>query len=175
MTPDKIAEIRRLAEAATPGPWSVGTIGTTKFAFAVEKSPAIKIFRTFGKSLGDRDDALYAAAVDPTTVLSLLVALEEAQRERDTLLAEVARFRARLEIDHCYDGNDNRVELSPEQGDEMPDGIECRDETIRGLDERIKQYRAEVKRLLGDWTRACSLGELRRAREALKEADHGQD
>ncbi len=68
------------------------------------------------------------------------------------LLAEVERLEARLEVDHVYtlvDGEMVREEVPPEKRGEYPDGIDCRDETIKLLEEdrerlkaRLKQYEA---------------------------------
>lgn len=60
---------------------------------------------------------------------------------------KVAAYRARLEVDHHYEGTEvpgqmRRVENPPDV-DEKYDGIACRDETIRGLEERLTRLRAE--------------------------------
>lgn len=59
-------------------------------------------------------------------------------------LARLARSEAalheRLEDNFAWDSNGNRVEHEPGS---IPDGIACRDETIRGQDEVIARLRAE--------------------------------
>lgn len=53
---------------------------------------------------------------------------------------EVERLRKRLEVTHVWqfiNGKMRRRTLKP--GEDIPDGIECRDETIRQLDRYIKE------------------------------------
>lgn len=56
-------------------------------------------------------------------------------------LEELARLRSRLEIDFVTDGNGKRVPF-PEGG---PDGIACRDETIRLLEAALAECRAKLE------------------------------
>ena len=58
-------------------------------------------------------------------------------------LEELARLRSRLEIDFVTDGNGKRVPL-PEGA---PDGIACRDETIRLLEEKLAESERKCERL----------------------------
>lgn len=78
-TPD-VAELRRLAEAATPGPWS-----TAAFQLVIDVARRIDV-----GMCGHRDDAAFIAAANPATVLALL----DAAAERDALAAAVERVRA---------------------------------------------------------------------------------
>ena len=55
------------------------------------------------------------------------------------LRAEVARLKERLEEDYGFDAEGKRVEAPG-----IPDGIECRDATIQGLDGRVKELRADL-------------------------------
>ena len=73
-TPD-VAELRRLAEAATPGPWS-----TAAFQLVIDVARRIDV-----GMCGHRDDAAFIAAANPATVLALL-------DERDALLDAAARL-----------------------------------------------------------------------------------
>jgi len=80
VTDEQRAELRRLAEAATPGPWAYAPISAES---------------ELGKHLPRRTeqeeaDARYIAAADPAAVLALL-------DERDALAAEVERLRGCLE------------------------------------------------------------------------------
>jgi len=64
--------------------------------------------------------------------------------------ARIAELEARLEIDHCYqiiDGKQTRVEIPPNERGQQPDGIECRNETIKLLDARIIKLEVEIERL----------------------------
>ena len=88
-TPD-LAELRRLAEAATPGPWEAfGAVdgrrgerwlGVTTDMRAIESARAGDVFAAQNCT---RQDALFIAAANPATVLALL----DAAAERDRLAA----------------------------------------------------------------------------------------
>ena len=84
-TPD-VAELRRLAEAATPGPWEW------------DDDHGLRHGRSFGGVLfrcgalygPDAADAAFIAAANPAAVLALL----DVAAERDALAAKVERVRA---------------------------------------------------------------------------------
>lgn len=61
--------------------------------------------------------------------------------------ARVQALEARLEIDHAYDQDMQRIEIPVEQRDKFPDGIACRDATIQLQDERVKELEQEHARL----------------------------
>ena len=92
-TPD-LAGLRRLAEAATPGPWEAfGAVdgrrgerwlGVTTDMRATESARAGDVFAAQNCT---RQDALFIAAANPAAVLALL-------DERDALAAKVERVRA---------------------------------------------------------------------------------
>ena len=92
-TPD-VAELRRLAEAATPGPWEAfGAVdgrrgkrwlGVTTDMRATESARAGDVFAAQNCT---RQDALFIAAANPAAVLALL-------DERDALAAKVERVQA---------------------------------------------------------------------------------
>lgn len=65
------------------------------------------------------------------------------EQENATLRAEVERLHDRLEDNRTFDTQGNRVPCEPGT---IPDGIECRDETIR-----VQQR--ELERLQADWRR----------------------
>lgn len=71
----------------------------------------------------------------------------EAADEIERLRAYVARLERRLEIDRFHDENGNEVSVPPEERQTFPDGIECRDATIRLL-------RDEIKILRNQWEKA---------------------
>ena len=101
-TPD-VAELRRLAEAATPGPWEAfGAVdgrrgerwlGVTTDMRAIEPARAGDVFAAQDCT---RQDALFIAAANPAAVLALL-------DERDALAAKVARVRALHRAVSIYD------------------------------------------------------------------------
>ena len=88
-TPD-LAELRRLAEAATPGPWEAfGAVdgrrgerwlGVTTDMRAIESARAGDVFAAQNCT---RQDALFIAAANPAVMLALL----DAAAERDRLAA----------------------------------------------------------------------------------------
>ena len=104
-TPD-LAELRRLAEAATPGPWEAfGAVdgrrgerwlGVTTDMRAIESARAGDVFAAQDCT---RQDALFIAAANPAAVLALL-------DERDALAAKVARVRAWHRAGSIYDEGD---------------------------------------------------------------------
>ena len=69
-------KLRKLAEAATPGPWS-----TAAFQLVIDVARRIDV-----GMCGHRDDAAFIAAANPATVLALLA-------EREALAAKVERVR----------------------------------------------------------------------------------
>ena len=111
MTPDERAELRRLAEAATPGPWAQGdpTFGCANAQCVVSISDAAMGRDVMGPSLQPAlFDVEWIAAANPAAVLALLDQLEGAEAvievqdaharqilaERDALAAQVAAVRA---------------------------------------------------------------------------------
>ena len=106
VTPEMLAELRRLAEAATPGPWeafgAVGGrrgerwLGVTTDMRATESARAGDVFAAQDCT---RQDALFIAAANPAVVLALL----DAAAERDALAAKVERVRA-LADEWTYNG-----------------------------------------------------------------------
>src|SRR5690606_21091532 len=95
-TPERLAELRRIAEAATPGPWEV-----TEFAGGEERSPGeLGVFapnhpHSYQKSDGTwyavvicrgmdgptrEENSEYIATFDPPTVLAMLDEIERLRR-----------------------------------------------------------------------------------------------
>lgn len=102
-TPD-VAELRRLAEAATPGPWEAfGAVdgrrgerwlGVTTDMRATESARAGDVFAAQDCT---RQDALFIAAANPAAVLGLLDHLAHMREARDNARAEVKRLTAKVE------------------------------------------------------------------------------
>ncbi len=88
---------------------------------------------------------------------------EEAADELARLRAENARLHTRLEDNFCFDAKGNRNDVEPGS---IPDGIECRDETIRVQDAEIAALRHDIERQV----KAASdlAGECERLRRALR-------
>ena len=81
-----IKELRRLAQAATPGPWKMLPVGDGRQKFAVANSEFLSILTvtdeggaTFG-TVYDDADARFIAAANPATVIELLDRLEAAEK-----------------------------------------------------------------------------------------------
>ena len=86
----------------------------------------------------------------PTCVL-------EARKQIRTLELECTRLHTRLEDNFGFNGKGNRIVIKPGI---IPDGIECRDETIKQLDKKCARLEQEKAELVA----AC--------REALKPIDY---
>lgn len=82
-------ELRKLAEAATPGPWEIAERNRSK-CFSVEASPSMKIVCTYGDSLAAQQDSAYIAAANPKTVLELLDEIAELEGEIESLHQDAA-------------------------------------------------------------------------------------
>ncbi|EOB7986726.1 TPA: ead/Ea22-like family protein [Pseudomonas aeruginosa] len=124
------AELRRLAKAATPGPWRVQTgcswrrIGTDSGDGDVLR-PCTHPHDGWPDIVAPAENLKYIASANPKTILALL--------------DEIDGLRSRLEID----------ERTPH------DGIACRDETIKVLDEKCDRLKVENERLLDELS-ACT-------------------
>ena len=90
LTPEKLAELRRLLDAATPGPWRDEMMqgkGVTLTAIIAGR-PNPDDLRVIGSTLAHNDARVLIAAVNA------LPALLDAAAERDRLAATVERVRA---------------------------------------------------------------------------------
>ena len=90
VTPETLAELRRLLDAATPGPWRDEMMqgdGVTLTAIVAGK-PNPDDLRVIGSTLAHNDARVLIAAVNA------LPALLDAAAERDALAATVERVRA---------------------------------------------------------------------------------
>lgn len=83
----EINELRRLAQAATPGPWKMLPVGDGRQKFAVADSEFLSILTvtdeggaTFG-TVYDDADAKFIAAANPAAINELLDRLEEAESD----------------------------------------------------------------------------------------------
>ena len=68
----------------------------------------------------------------PVTISELLEHLNTADKE-------IERLRERLEMTHAYDATRKRVAVEPGS---IPDGIDCRDETIAQLEKQLRIIRS---------------------------------
>ncbi|MCI0909593.1 ead/Ea22-like family protein [Pseudomonas aeruginosa] len=119
------AELRRLAKAATPGPWvtdaqkngAIFNIESESGDMCIAMSQENPAPTRLEINEQRRANAEWIAAANPKTILALL--------------DEIDGLRSRLEID----------ERTPH------DGIACRDETIKVLDEKCDRLKAENEAL----------------------------
>ncbi len=87
MTPEKLAELRKIAEAATPGPWRIMDEIIQYFYDSPEYGYTNQ-WHDLGKYYGPRDvikfwniDANFIATFNPKLVLELLAELEKLKEE----------------------------------------------------------------------------------------------
>ncbi|HHX6500983.1 TPA: ead/Ea22-like family protein [Pseudomonas aeruginosa] len=120
-------KLKELAERATPGPWVVDAqqsgaifnIESESGDLCIAMSQENPASTRLEMNEQRRVNAEFIAAANPQAILGLI--------------AEVERLRSRLEID----------ERIPH------DGIACRDETIKALDEKCDKLKAENDALRG--------------------------
>lgn len=122
-------ELRRLARAATPGPWEFEDVG---HKYVVSKSGDGWISREVCKLDGStmsafrqKENGPFIAAANPTTIEVLLDRLEAAEKERDELRAKIEQQKP-VGIVHRYGRALNGsawlgVAWNPE-ADELPTG-----------------------------------------------------
>ena len=99
LTPERLAEWRRIAEAATPGPWEV--VGLAGYGGPYALRMPHRSGRTwYGvEGIKRREDAEYFAAMNRNTVLALLDEIERLRREREVLAEAVMGWQRYLERD----------------------------------------------------------------------------
>ena len=90
-----IKVLRRLAQAATPGPWKMLPVGDGRQKFTVANSEFLSILTvtdeggaTFG-TVYDDADARFIAAANPAAISELLDRLEVMEKERDELRTKI--------------------------------------------------------------------------------------
>ena len=99
-TPD-VAELRRLAENATPGPWDSYRPRPSYRAYAVDQvMPAGHLGEAVAttQDVNAEENAAYIAAASPDVVLGLLDRLAHMTEARDNARAEVERLTGRVEL-----------------------------------------------------------------------------
>lgn len=88
MTPDRLRGLRRIAEAATPGPWEVVGLAGYGGPYAL-RMPHQSGRTWYGvEGIKRREDAEYFVAMNRNTVLALL---DEIERLRDAVHAAQAQ------------------------------------------------------------------------------------
>src|SRR5690606_29917376 len=109
LTPERLAELRRIAEAATPGPWRLRTDprydDVDRFVIASDERAHI-VETTQGGSWTDEDlaNARYIVTFDPPTVLDLLDEIERLRRQ-----AKKAAELVRSAVDWIYAEEEDSV------------------------------------------------------------------
>ena len=100
-----INELRRLAQAATPGPWinhgrQPNVSGLPHSAVAAKKLLARVYSEAYGDVKQETANASFIAAVNPAAISELLDRLEAAERERDALRIELNEIRYGVAVAH---------------------------------------------------------------------------
>lgn len=95
MTDIDTAALRRLAEAATPGPWSWVDSGIESGS-RVLGGATQPVLRTSPAGWPAAADSAYIAAANPSAMVELLDRLAGAEAERDRLRAQVEDARRAL-------------------------------------------------------------------------------
>lgn len=105
-----INELRRLLQAATPGPWKMLPVGDGMPRFAIADGDYLSILTiveeggcTFGVVYAD-SDARYISAANPAAISEILDRLEAAEKERDDVAqqlvqAEIGKRKLEAECD----------------------------------------------------------------------------
>lgn len=102
LTPDRLQELRRIAEAATPGPWGIPGENVFRVVAPETQNQGDPYYRW--AVIADADpssvdgeqaaaNACYIAAFHPPTVLAMLDEIERLRRELDTLAGVVGAVR----------------------------------------------------------------------------------
>jgi len=92
LTSERLAELRRIAQMATPGPW--GRSGRIVYAPTHgHRQVTISVQKGRDCSAEEADAvALHIASFDPPTVLALLDEIERLRREREEIVDGETRF-----------------------------------------------------------------------------------
>ena len=163
LTPEKLAELRWLAEAATPGPWEAfGAVdgrrgerwlGVTTDMRATEAARAGDVFAAQDCT---RQDALFIAAANPAAVLALLDGVDERDRlarlldepRRSGCAVEIAGVR----IAPCDErGQTADMRERDTLADRLAHMTEARD-NARAEVERLTALVERVRELADEWT-----------------------
>jgi hypothetical protein len=139
--PDHVdtAEARRLANAATPGPWRVSMSGVSIKSWD-DVRPVVGSIFCDGKIAGSKrthDDAEFIAA-SRALVPALADEVERLRAERDQLLSEARQMECHLSAAVAkVDGMDIALGIAIKRGNDFGDGLIAvaaeRDEAIRLL------------------------------------------
>lgn len=170
-TPERLAEMKARAEAASPGSWLIEKLNFGRMGILVS-GRAISGFAAFISTAWPFPDqqgeqvsnANHIATFDPPTVLALIAALEAAWAERDEASASVLAFEAARDsaLAEWQHEKAERTRLQAELA-----------EAREGLKPFSCEFgcgipRPDEMKIYGNLT----LGDFRRARAILERADH---
>jgi len=178
-------QLRALAEAATPGPWSASISRQTQpHAPCVQSSDGVQVCHLRRHYPSEADtDARYIAAISPDVVLALLDRLEAAERERDewkqaseTHLRYLSAWSTwSTEVVYELDGHPKGGQLGHgpsrrciyEGMRRFKQRAETAEERVRELEEEYQEQRAVALDVHNDW---CRLRDENKALRAVAEA-----
>jgi predicted nucleic acid-binding Zn-ribbon protein len=138
--PLDLAELRRIAEAATPGEWTARYERAGKYGggddWHIDAAPPLGCVSCGLSDFTGEADARHIATFNPATVLALLDRIAELEARRDELLALVARISQETPLpDEVRTAVETRGALLAEIGTLRAE--------VRARDERIAQLEAE--------------------------------
>ena len=108
-----VAELRRLAENATPGPWVHEWVDGDDW-WSVYGCPTGDMVCPEVCTMWGSDEAAYIAAANPAAMLGLLDRLDHMREARDNARTEVERLTARVErVRALHYAADNDVTRTP--------------------------------------------------------------
>jgi hypothetical protein len=148
-----LTHLKELLERATKGPWAYRPDACDDWGFIRQdwdnaepnlKRPVVAISRG---GVGDDHDAHRRAGTDPyrpngELIVAAVNALPDLIQELEAAQQRVVELEKRLEI--------------PEPPFEAYDGIDCRDETIRGLDTQVDRLRSGIAEAVVREREACA-------------------
>lgn len=117
--------LRKLAEAATPGPWN-NTLKGNGFTSIGGKTLIARVYsENYGDVQGEEANATYIAAANPTAILALLNEHEAALAAKDKRIAELEEALKPKLSDEMLQELDEWAEHISESDDNEIGGIEA--------------------------------------------------
>ena len=172
-----INELRRLAQAATPGPWKLLPVGDRAKRFAVADINFLSVLTVvyecgtnFGAVYLD-GDAKFIAAANPAAISELLDRLEAAERERDSYKFAFSEYSEKTEWvqQGINDGTVSAKYLGWHRADVVADLLSAAEKERDALRAKVSDLAINVE-YLGNLKKSYEelIGELQGERDALR-------